>query len=139
MPHVLVIEDDADVRRGFLRSLAEYDYATSSAASGMAGLEAAVAHQPDLIVLDLGLPDGRGEEVVRMVRAVSQVPIIVATGFDDERNIISVLDAGADDYLVKPFGAEQLVARVRAVLRRSQGDKRERPDSKLVVGGLVLD
>ncbi|GAA5161374.1 response regulator transcription factor [Pseudonocardia eucalypti] len=133
-----MIEDDADVRRGFLRSLQESDFATSSAATGVAGLETAIAGRPDLIVLDLGLPDFSGEEVLRMVRAVSRVPVIVATGFDDESNIVAVLEAGADDYLVKPFGGAQLVARVRAVLRRSQ-EMRVRSDTRLVVGRLALD
>lgn len=138
MPHVLVIEDDPQVRRGLLEALAENDFATTSAATGVAGLQAAVAAAPDLIVLDLGLPDVHGTELLRMLRAISQVPIIVATACDEERQIVAVLDAGADDYLVKPFGGGQLVARVRAVLRRGRVSGGGRKP-KVEVGGLVID
>ncbi len=134
----MVIEDDPDVRRGLLRALEESEFATSSAASGMAGLHAAVEGAPDLVVLDLGLPDVHGTELLRMLRAVSQVPIVVATACDEERQIVSVLEAGADDYLIKPFGTEQLVARVRAVLRRGERHAGRRKPN-LVVGGLVID
>jgi len=138
MPHVLVIEDDPQVRRGLLEALAENDFATTSAATGVAGLQAAVEAAPDLIVLDLGLPDVHGTELLRMLRAVSQVPIIVATACDEERQIVAVLDTGADDYLVKPFGGGQLVARIRAVLRRGRvSDGSRKP--KVEVGGLVID
>jgi DNA-binding response OmpR family regulator len=134
----MVIEDDADVRRGILRALEDSDFATSSAASGMGGLQATVDGAPDLVVLDLGLPDVHGLELLRMLRAVSQVPIVVATACDEERQIVSALEAGADDYIVKPFGTEQLVARVRAVLRRGHRHAGRRKPN-LVVGGLVID
>src|SRR5689334_25175550 len=93
---------------------------------------------PDLVLLDLGLPDLEGYEVLRMIRAVSAVPVVVITARDDETEIIRVLDAGADDYVIKPFGAGQIDARIRAVLRRaSQGGP---PDGgQLEVGGLRLD
>jgi DNA-binding response OmpR family regulator len=137
MPHILVVEDDPQVRSALMRALGERDYATSSASTGMAGLEAAVHTRPDLVVVDLGLPDVDGYEVIRMLRAVSQVPIIVATAREDEHEIVRALDAGADDYLVKPFGAGQLDARIRAVLRRaaSPGSRAE----PTVVGDLVID
>lgn len=138
MPHVLVVEDDPQVRRGLLRTLSENDIAASSAATGLAGLQAAVETKPDLIVLDLGLPDVAGAELLRMVRAVSQVPIIVATACDDERQVVAVLEAGADDYIVKPFGAQELVARIRAVLRRGRLHSGERKP-RIVVGGLVIE
>jgi DNA-binding response OmpR family regulator len=102
----------------------------------MAGLEQAVATRPDLVVLDLGLPDLDGRSLLQMLRAVSQVPVIVATARDEEREIVTVLDAGADDYLVKPFSAAQLDARIRAVLRRA-GEPAA--DSAVVVGGLRID
>ena len=85
----------------------------------MAGLDAAVRDRPDLLVVDLGLPDVDGQEMLRMLRAVSATPVIVATAREDESEIVRALDAGADDYLVKPFGADQLDARIRAVLRRA--------------------
>lgn len=102
----------------------------------MDGLSQAVADRPDLVVLDLGLPDMDGREMLRMLRAVSRVPVIVATARDDETEIIAALDAGADDYLTKPFGAGQLDARVRAVLRRGS---EEDEDPTVIVGGLRVN
>ncbi len=137
MPHILVVEDDPQVRSALVRALGERGYATSSAPTGMAGLEVAVAERPDLVVVDLGLPDIDGYEVLRMLRAVSQVPVIVATAREEEGEIVRALDAGADDYLVKPFGLGQLDARIRAVLRRAAGeDERTGP---VAVGGLLVD
>jgi two-component system, OmpR family, response regulator PrrA len=136
VPHVLVVEDDPQVRAALLRTLAERGYAVSSAGSGLAGLQAAVAEQPDLVLLDLGLPDLDGAEVLRMLRAVSQVPVIVVTARDEETEIVAGLERGADDYLVKPFGTAQLDARIRAVLRRSTADE---PAAEITIGGLVLD
>ena len=138
MPHILVVEDDAAVRSALLRTLGDRGYATSSAATGMAGLAAAVDGQPDLVVLDLGLPDVDGGELLRMLRAVSAVPVIVATARDDEQQIVRALDAGADDYLIKPFGAAQLDARIRAVLRRAISPEDGRP-APIQVGGLVIE
>ncbi|MBI1758509.1 MAG: response regulator transcription factor [Actinobacteria bacterium] len=136
MPHVLVIEDDPQVRAALLRALDERGYATSSAGTGLAGLHSAVTDQPDLVVLDLGLPDIDGVELLRMLRSVSAVPVIVVTARDEEAEIVATLDRGADDYLVKPLGAAQLDARIRAVLRRSTSDD---PVSAVVVAGLVVD
>jgi DNA-binding response OmpR family regulator len=96
-----------------------------------------VADRPDLVVVDLGLPDVDGLEVLRMLRAVSETPVIVATAREDESDIVRALDAGADDYLVKPFGAEQLDARIRAVLRRVAADQPR--SAPVAVGGLVVD
>jgi DNA-binding response OmpR family regulator len=87
-------------------------------ASGGAALAAAVEWQPDVVVLDLGLPDLDGRDVLRMLRGVSAVPVIVATARDDEAEIVDLLDAGADDYVVKPYATAQIEARIRAVLRR---------------------
>lgn len=138
MPHILVVEDDAAVRSALLRALGDRGYATSSAPTGMAGLATAVDGQPDLVVLDLGLPDVDGGELLRMLRAVSAVPVIVATARDDEQQIVRALDAGADDYLIKPFGAAQLDARIRAVLRRATSPEDGRP-APIEVGGLVIE
>jgi DNA-binding response OmpR family regulator len=102
----------------------------------MDGVEQAVSGNFDVVVLDLGLPDLDGTEALRMIRAVSQVPVVVATARDDESDIISVLDAGADDYVIKPYSADHLAARIRAVLRRS-GDTIE--DDTITVAGLRLD
>lgn len=136
MPEVLVIEDDPRVRSALARSLGERGYAVSTAAAGMAGLNQAVQERPDIVILDLGLPDVDGTEVLRMLRAVSRIPVIVATARDEESQIVAALDAGADDYLVKPFGAAQLDARIRAVLRRLGA---EPETDALVIGGLAVD
>jgi DNA-binding response OmpR family regulator len=133
---VLVVEDDPTIRTALVRGLTERGHAVASAPSGLAGLEHAVGHRPDVVVLDLGLPDVDGTAVLRMLRGVSQVPVVVATARDDEAEIVAVLDAGADDYVVKPFSAAQLDARIRAVLRRGgEGPQ----DTEVVVGGLRID
>ena len=116
----------------------------------MTGLRQAVEERPDVVVLDLGLPDLDGREVLRMLRAVSRVPVIIATARDDEQEIVRLLDAGADDYLIKPFGAAQLEARIRAVLRRATerkatpvitiGELSVSPRAReAVLGGVTLD
>jgi DNA-binding response OmpR family regulator len=104
----------------------------------MAGLQHVLDSPVDLVVLDLGLPDVDGREALRMLRSVSRVPVIVATARDDEGAMIDVLDRGADDYLVKPFGPAQLDARIRAVLRRGNSDGAEAP-AAVVVGELRVD
>ena len=133
---VLLVEDDPTIRAALLRGLGERGHAVDSSPTALAGLEHAVTHRPDIVVLDLGLPDLDGATMLRMLRGVSRVPVIVATARDDEAGIISVLDAGADDYLVKPFSAAQLDARIRAVLRRG-GEAS--PSTEVVVGGLRID
>jgi two-component system KDP operon response regulator KdpE len=133
---VLVVEDDLAIRSALIRSLSERGHAVSSAADAMSGLREAVEGQPDLVVLDLGLPDLDGTEMLRMLRAVSSVPVIVATARDDDESVVRALDAGADDYVVKPFTAVTLDARIRAVLRRSLAPD---ADSALQVGGLTVD
>ena len=136
MAHLLVVEDDAALRSALVRALRDKGHAVATAAGGMAGLDAAVTSPPDLIVLDLALPDVDGGQVLRMLRAVSDVPVIVATARDEESEMVTLLEGGADDYLVKPFGAAQLDARIKAVLRRLGPVDAEEP---LRVGGLVVD
>ena len=119
-----------------MRSLRELGYAVNSAATGMAGLSMAVDDRPDLVILDLGLPDMDGTRVLPMLRAVSEVPVIIASARDDDPSLVSALDAGADDYLVKPFTTAQLEARIRAVLRRTASGRASQP--VLVVGGLEM-
>jgi two-component system, OmpR family, KDP operon response regulator KdpE len=118
---LLVVEDDERIRSALIRALRERGHAVSSAATALEGLRQAVDERPDLVVLDLGLPDLDGRELLRMLRAVSAVPVIVATARDDDESVVQALDAGADDYVVKPFPAGQLEARIRAVLRRAAG------------------
>src|SRR3954454_5592344 len=118
---LLVIEDDERIRTALIRALRERGHTVSSAGTALGGLQQAVEERPDLVVLDLGLPDLDGTELLRMLRAVSAVPVIVATARDDDGSVVSALDAGADDYVLKPFQAGQLEARIRAVLRRAGG------------------
>nr|WP_218849266.1 response regulator transcription factor [Nocardioides perillae] len=133
----MVVEDDDRIRPLVVRALGERGYAVSSAPTGMAGLQQAVEERPDLVVLDLGLPDVDGTQVLAMIRAVSQVPVIIASARDDDPSLVAALDAGADDYVVKPFSTAQLEARIRAVLRRSGSGAAPRAD--VVVGDLVVD
>jgi DNA-binding response OmpR family regulator len=136
MATVLIVEDDPTIRTAVIRALSERGHTVTSAATAMSGLQAAVTDRPDVVLLDLGLPDLDGREVLRMVRAVSAVPIIVVTARGAEDEIVRLLDAGADDYVVKPFGGAQLDARIRAVLRRSEPEETTAP---VVVGGLSVD
>ncbi|XVU22307.1 response regulator transcription factor [Actinoplanes sp. CA-054009] len=136
MARLLLIEDDPAIRSNLLRALRERGHAVAASPTAMEGLQAALADRPDLIVLDLGLPDLDGRELLRMLRAISPVPVIVATARDEEREMVRLLDAGADDYVVKPFTAAQLDARVRAVLRRFSPAG---APSVLAVGGLRID
>lgn len=136
MATLLVVEDDACIRGSLLRSLAAQGHAVSWAATGREGLQQAVDERPDLVVLDLGLPDLDGSQLLRMLRAVSGVPVIVATARDDDHSVVDLLEHGADDYVVKPYTAAALGARVTAVLRRTRGGTAARP---VVVGDLTVD
>jgi DNA-binding response OmpR family regulator len=138
MAQLLLVEDDAAIRGGLIRALSDRGHAVLSTPTAMEALQLVVDAPPDLVILDLGLPDVDGYEALRMIRAISKVPVVVATARDDEQDIVKVLDAGADDYLVKPFGAGQIEARVRAVLRRAAGMD-ERRMEPIVVGELRLD
>jgi DNA-binding response OmpR family regulator len=134
---VLVIEDDLGIRESVAHALVGAGHVVRTEASGAAALAAAVDWVPDVVVLDLGLPDIDGADVLRMLRGVSAVPVIVATARDDEGEIVRLLDGGADDYVVKPYAAAQLEARIRAVLRRAdQAEPGGDPD--IVVGDLVV-
>jgi len=133
---IAVVEDDAHILAAVSRGLTERGHLVLGASTGLGALGDIVDRRPDVVVLDLGLPDIDGLELLRMLRAVSAVPVIVATARDDEREIIRTLDAGADEYVVKPYSAEQLDARIRAVLRRVKGDD---VDAPVQVGGLAMD
>jgi DNA-binding response OmpR family regulator len=134
---VLVIEDDLRIRESVARGLVAAGHVVRTEATGAAALTAAVDWRPDVLVLDLGLPDLDGADVLRMLRGVSAVPVIVATARDDEAEIVRLLDGGADDYVVKPYSAAHLEARIRAVLRRSDGGEAG-DGGELVVGTLVV-
>ncbi|MGZ8742183.1 MAG: response regulator transcription factor, partial [Nocardioides sp.] len=136
MTSILVVEDDPGIRTALIRGLAERGHAVASVASGLAALEAAVKNRPDVMLLDLGLPDIDGLQVLGMLRGVCDVPVIVITAQDDDAMIVKALDAGADDYVVKPFGLDQIAARMRAVLRRGAATAADGP---LRVGELEID
>jgi two-component system KDP operon response regulator KdpE len=115
---VLIVEDEADIRRFVRVSLQAEGHEAFEADTMQRGLIDAGTRKPDLIVLDLGLPDGDGVDLIRELRAWSAVPVIVLSARSEEMHKVAALDAGADDYLIKPFGAGELMARVRAQLRR---------------------
>jgi DNA-binding response OmpR family regulator len=140
MIRVLLVEDDRELRTTLRDALALEGYEVATAASlseGMA-LWTHARSGPDLVVLDLGLPDVDGREILRMLRSVSAVPVIVATAREGEQAIVEALDLGADDYVRKPFGPAQLDARIRAVLRRGPSATGVAP-APVVVGGLRID
>ena len=138
MAQLLLVEDDAAIRGALIRALTERGHAVASTPGAMDALRQILDAPPDLVLLDLGLPDLGGYEALRMIRAISAVPVMVITARDEESEIIRVLDAGADDYVIKPFGPGQIEARIRAVLRRaSQSDAKNA--GPLEVGGLRLD
>jgi two-component system, OmpR family, KDP operon response regulator KdpE len=117
-PRILVVDDEAAIQR-FLKTALEAEFCVHQATTAHTALAAAVAMRPDLILLDLGLPDLDGVEVIRRIREWSQVPIIVVSVREREDDKVRALDAGADDYVTKPFGMGELLARVKAALRRS--------------------
>jgi two-component system KDP operon response regulator KdpE len=114
---ILVVDDEPQIRRFLRTSLGGQDYRVLEAASGAEALDAVKREMPDLVVLDLGLPDMDGLEVIQRLRASSSIPIVVLSVRNDERGKVAALDLGADDYVSKPFGMDELLARVRAALR----------------------
>lgn len=137
MPHILIIEDEKEIRRFVRMALQADGMEVHEADTFQRGLIDAGTRRPDLIVLDLGLPDGDGVDLIRDVRNWSQVPIIVLSARGAESDKVLALDTGADDYLVKPFGTGELLARVRALLRRRVKDAESRP--VLAFGDVQID
>jgi len=136
MVSVLLVEDDVRIRQAVLRTLAERGLVVDHATTGAEALQRVAEAAPDVVVLDLGLPDLDGRHVLRMIRSVSDLPVIVATARDDERELVATLQDGADDYVVKPYSAAQLEARIRAVWRRAGGGD---GPTVLRVGGLEVE
>jgi two-component system, OmpR family, KDP operon response regulator KdpE len=118
-PRILVVDDEPAIRRLLRSALPAFGYTVYEAADGRSALHEVVAHRPDLVILDLGLPDMDGAEVVTQLRSWTSVPVIILSVRDQEETKVAALDAGADDYLTKPFGMDELTARMRAALRRS--------------------
>ncbi|MCP2244986.1 response regulator transcription factor [Lentzea aerocolonigenes] len=133
MASVLLVEDDPVVRAAITRALTGQGHIVHGVALAIEALREVTANSYDVVVLDLGLPDLDGGDALRMIRGVTNTPVVIATARDDEAEIIRLLNAGADDYLVKPFSSEHLEARLQAVLRRARDSK------QLVVGGLEID
>ncbi|MGH8708196.1 MAG: response regulator [Burkholderiales bacterium] len=136
-PTILVVDDEPQIRKFLRLGLEDHGYAVLEAQSAAAAQRAAVAAQPELVVLDLGLPDGDGFEVLAALREWSRVPVIVLSVRNREVEKVRCFDLGADDYVVKPFGMPELLARVRAALRRRV--EREAPAPVFRVGGLEVD
>jgi two-component system KDP operon response regulator KdpE len=120
MTSVLVVDDEPQILRALRTSLGAHGYDVLTAANGEEALAQAAASSPDCMVLDLGLPDIDGTEVIRQLRAWSQMPVVVLSARDEQTDKVAALDMGADDYLSKPFGIEELLARIRATLRRAR-------------------
>jgi two-component system KDP operon response regulator KdpE len=125
MTRVLVVDDEPQILRALSINLKARHYDVVTASTGVEALAAAAAHPPDLVILDLGLPDLDGVEVVRGLRGWSTAPIVILSGRTGSADKVTALDAGADDYLTKPFGVDELLARMRAVSRRAASDDAE--------------
>ena len=136
-PRILIVEDEPALRRFLVPTLVGQGYQVLTAATATEGLALARSHNPDLVLLDLGLPDLDGMEVLRQLRAWSRRPIVILSARNQERDKVRALDQGADDYLAKPFGAAELLARLRVVLRRTL--QTEAGDTVVASGGLRVD
>jgi two-component system, OmpR family, KDP operon response regulator KdpE len=136
---VLLVEDEESMRRFLRPAFVAQGYAVIEATTGAEGLQLAASHDPGLVMLDLGLPDLDGIEVTRRLRAWSRVPIIILSARGQERDKVQALDAGADDYLTKPFGLQELLARVRVARRHAEAHDRAPSDAVLVAGPLRVD
>jgi len=135
---ILLVEDDDGTRSALARDLAARGYVVDEAADGRTALARWEARRPDVVLLDLGLPDLDGLEVIRRIRRDAPTPIVILSGRYEEREKVEALDRGADDYVTKPFGSDELHARLRAALRRGAGPGRD-AEGRIQVGGLVLD
>src|SRR5450631_4164724 len=136
LTRILIVDDELAIRRFLHTVLSSENFCLHEAENGHAGLAAAAAFRPDVILLDLGLPDLDGIEVIRRIREWSQVPIIVLSVRAHENEKVAALDVGADDYLTKPFGVGELLARIRVALRSSL---QQATETVFTSGGLVVD
>ena len=139
LPTVLVIEDEPQMRRFLRAALESHGYRLVEAATGREGVAQATGRTPDVILLDLGLPDGDGIDLTRRIREWSRTPIIVISARGKEQDKIAALDAGADDYLTKPFDVGELLARLRVALRHSTTASEGAPEPAFAVGDLRVD
>ena len=138
-PKILVVEDDSTVRNLITTTLKSNNYTYITAANGEAAIAAATTQQPDIVFLDLGLPDMDGVEVIKRIRSWSQMPIIVISARSEDGDKVAALDAGADDYVTKPFSVTELLARLRVAQRRISAVASNSADSVFRNGGLTID
>ena len=138
-PLILVVEDDATVRNLITTTLKSNDYRYITASNGEAAIMAATTQQPDIVFLDLGLPDLDGVEIIKRIRTWSQMPIIVISARSEDSDKVSALDAGEDDYLTKPFSVTELLARLRVAQRRISSSAAKPEDSVFRNGNLTID
>ena len=138
-PLILVVEDDAPVRNLITTTLKAHDYKFITAQNGNNAIMEASSHNPDVVLLDLGLPDIDGVEVIERIRTWSDMPIIVISARSEDKDKIDALDAGADDYLTKPFSVEELLARLRVTQRRLSANRNEGASSVFINGALRID
>jgi two-component system KDP operon response regulator KdpE len=136
-PRILVVDDEQQLRLAITRSLRGHGYDTREAVDGAAALREFTAYKPDVVLLDLMLPDMTGVDVCRELRKQHQTPIIILSVIGEERAKVAALDEGADDYVTKPFGMEEVLARVRVALRRGASDRQQQP--VIQIDGLVID
>jgi two-component system KDP operon response regulator KdpE len=136
MTRILIVDDEPQILRALRINLHARGYEVITAADGAEALHSAAAHHPDLVVLDLGLPDIDGVEVIRKLRTWTPLPIVILSGRTDSRGKVHALDAGADDYVTKPFSIEELLARIRAVTRRLAGPE---PAQATRIGRYTVD
>ena len=138
-PVVVLIEDEPPIRRFLRATLTGQGYRLFEASNGADGIVEVGARQPDVVIVDLGLPDMDGIDVIRRLREWTNVPVIVLSARGQERDKVTALDAGADDYVSKPFGAGELLARIRVALRHTAGASHEGDDAVFKVGDLRVD
>ena len=137
MKKILIVEDDPSVKKLLEITFKEYGFDFISCESKKSALALFLSQNPNLVVIDLGLPDGDGKDLIKDLRAISKVPLIVVTARHDEKEIVASLDNGADDYVTKPFSINELIARIKANLRRTAG--KENIKEKIICGELKLD
>ena len=135
---ILIVEDDAPTRQVLARELAGAGYRVAEAADGRSAIERFGARRPDLVLLDLGLPDIDGLEVIRAIRRDARTPIVILSGRYEEREKVAALDRGADDYVTKPFGVDELRARIRVAIRHAAGPAAD-GEGRLAIGPIALD
>lgn len=139
LPTVLIVEDDRSIVHLLTTILSANDYRTMQVSTGREAVASISSHCPDIVLLDLGLPDMDGVDIIRSVRQWSQIPIIVLSARSREKEKVDALDAGADDYVTKPFGTAELLARIRIAMRHINGSATDVPSGKSTNGRLSID